>query len=349
MDWLNGNTQGYSLSTSRNFRITGAEYGLASYNLQAWSPSVGAMTGWTNNWDLPTCQFQWTSWPITLTSYRYRGANANGTVTVSDGYYSTPTFNGTDKSVLIDTITSLPTNLGESFNDESQRLIRGPASYSAWVSSAALSNGVSNMTGPSGPFSDACTVGSYILRADKYFLTDTFGFVQPDLTTFKPNSLGLNPNMSGITNNAVYSRKFYTASGLNITNFTLAFGGTFGGSGNATAALAASQMKIYIRRVGSSAGGSVGHNANPLAVHGALFDSGAPALPYDDGALGVDSVGSLIRVGSSSGNSVDCTFGSFTATTGFWIEVQLIDSSIELEFINCTLQFSNGSTESNPV
>jgi len=351
MNWLNGNTQGYSLSTSRNFRITGAEYGLTSYNLQAWSPLVGNMVGWTNQWDLATCQFQWIAWPITLTNYRYRGANANGTVTVSDGYYSTPTHNGTDKSVLIDTVTSLPTNLGESFNDESQRLIRGPASYSAWVSSTALSNGVPNMTGPASPFSDACTVGSYILRADKYWLTDTFGAVQPDLTTFKPNSLGSNPNMSGITNTAVYSRKFYTSSVLNITNFTLAFGGIFpGGTPDATSALLASQLKIYIRRVASNIGGtSVGHNANPLAVHGALFDSGAPTLPFDDGASGVDSVGSLIRLGSSSGNSVNCTFGIQWAVTGFWIEVQIVDSNIELEFINCTLQFSDNSTESNPV
>ena len=98
----------------------------------------------------------------------------------------------------------------------------------------------------------------------------------------------------------------------------------------------------------SQPGGSFGHGANPLALHGALWDSGSPVNPFNDGASGVDTVGSLIRT-AGSGNTVTGTFDNFGALNGFWVEIQIVDPDIKLDFINVTLQFTNGTTESNPV
>ena len=128
----------------------------------------------------------------------------------------------------------------------------------------------------------------------------------------------------------------------------MSFGGSWGSSGNAATALANSQLKIYVRRENSQPGGSSGHGANPLALHGALYNSGSPVNPFNDGASGVDTVGSLIRT-AGSGNTVTGTFGNFGALNGFWVEIQIVDPDIKLDFINVTLQFTNGTTESNPV
>ena len=103
-------------------------------------------------------------------------------------------------------------------------------------------------------------------------------------------------------------------------------------------------MKIYIRREATNGTGSTGFSANPLAVHGGLFNSGAPGSPFNDGVSGVDTIGSLIRTGTSSGNNVNFTFGAGTelCEDGFWLEIQLVASDIKIDTMNLTLNFSNG-------
>jgi len=132
----------------------------------------------------------------------------------------------------------------------------------------------------------------------------------------------------------------------------MTFTGSFGASGDANTALANSQMKIYIRREATNGSGSTGFLAQPLAVHGGLYNSGAPGNPFNDGASGVDTPGSLIRTGSSSGNNINFTFGSATelCEDGFWMEIQLVATDIKINTINLTLNFSNGiNPESNPA
>jgi hypothetical protein len=176
----------------------------------------------------------------------------------------------------------------------------------------------------------------------------------PDLTLYKANKGGTNPDYSGYSDVPTYHRKFYTSSGNNISNLKIYFGGSFGTSGNAATALANSQLKFYIRRVATNSSGSFGHGANPLALHGGLYNSGLPTQGWDDGASGVDTPGSLIRTAVLSGtsnNGVEATFGSATqaAVGGFWAEIQIIDPDIKLDYVNVTLVFSNGTEESNPV
>jgi len=349
MDNLNANTQGYANGVTRNFRITGTEYGLTSYNLKAWLPSQGSMVGWTNQYNVQDVAFDWDSWPITAVDYRYRGALANGTAVSSDPWGNSAVKNSGNKLVLIDTVDDLPTNLGESFNNESERLVRGSSAYAAWNSTLSLADGTQTPNGTgSGSFSNACTVGSYIVRADKYFMTDpNTSTIEPDLALYKPNSLGTNPNYTGITGTGVYHRRFYTSSVKTITNVRLDFAGDAGTSGsNFGQAIADSKLRIYIRRIATNASGNVGFSAAPLSVHGGLYDSGL----FNDGNSGVDSTGSLVRTVTNPLN-VSFTFGgpSTLAVTGFWAEIQLVDSTIELESINVTLTFGDNTTESNPV
>ena len=351
IDNLNANTQGYNSGTSRNIRVTGTEYGIPSYNIQAWSPSQGSMAGWTNLYNVQDVIWNITNWTINANDYRYRGATANGTAQVYDPWASSASKASANQSILIDTVNDTPTNLGESFNNETERLNR-TGSYTAFDSKANLPATITNQTGASGPFSSACTVGSYIVRGDKFFLTaPNTSTLNPDLTTYSPwtNASGTtgssNPNYTTRTNTPTYHRRFYTASSKSISNMTFSFTGDAGTNGsNFGAALAASQLKIYLRRQASPNGGSVGYAANALNVHGPIYDSGE----YNDGGSGVDTLGSAIRTQTNASNVV-ATWGSFFCTTGFWVEIQLVDPTIELASVNVSLEFTDASTESNPV
>ena len=354
IDNFNQNTQGFNFGVTKNFTITAADYGLPTRSIQAWSPAYGSFPGWSNTWDQQNVDFEYDTWPITSTNYRYRGAGANGTAQAFDPWNSGNTELSPNEKVLIDTVTSVATRLSEDFDDESERLIRGVSSYSIWNSAATLSTSVALTAPIPSTGCDACVVGDYLVRPDKYFLTDpnTNTLVGSDLPNYKPNKGGSNPDYSGAgyQTTSVYHRTFYT-SGANLTkpisSFVIDFGGSFGTSGSATSALAASQLKIYIRRVAIPSGGTgtSGFNANPLALHGGLYNSGAPGNPYNDGASGVDTPGSLIRTGASSGNTVAGTFGGDNALQGFWIEIQIIDSNIKIDFVDVTLNFSDGTSD----
>jgi hypothetical protein len=357
IDNFNANTQGRAGAAQWNFRIIGSEYGLPTRQLEAWSLAYGTWNGtWTNTYSLVNAAYEYTSWPITDTNYRFRNSTTNGSSTVYDPWNTGNTVNSPNQAVLIDTHTVTSTSLGEDFDDESQRLTRGSSAYSTFNSTATLGTSLSNQTGSSGPFSDGCVVGSYLVRADKFFADNgdspAIATLIPNLTGYKPNKGGTNPNYSSYSQVPTYHRKFYTASGKAIANFNLTAGGTWGSSGSLSNALNSSSIKMYVRRVGSSTGGSFGFNANPLALHGAMYNSGAPINPFNDGSSGVDTVGSLIRTAPTpptGNNTVTGTFGAYSCDDGFWLEIQIIDPDIKIDFINVTLLFTDGSNESNPV
>ena len=357
IDNLNGNTQGRANSASWNFRATGTDYGLTNLELQAWSPSVGSFPGWDNFYNTQGIAYDYNNWPITNTNYRFRNNDAVIKGKVYDPWNGGTEDSSTGASILIDTYTNRSTNLGEAFADETERLYRntGTTAYDVWDSEKSLADGTQTPsgTGPAGLFDNGCVVGSRLLRGSQFFADNgdspQIGTLIPDVSGYKPDKNGANPNYTTLTDIPVYHRSFYTASALAISNVVLDFSGSFGVSGNATTALANSQMKIYIRREGTNSVGDTGFSANPLAVHGGEYNSGSPGNPFDDGISGVDSLGSLIRTGASSGNSVEFTFGpaTYLCTDGFWIEVQLVATDIKLDTINATLKFSNGTQESN--
>ena len=343
---LNKNTQGFSSGVTKNFTITAPNYNLPTTNLQAWSPSVGTFIGWLNNYNNTGVTYSYTSWAISSSStFRYRGAGAIATSQDFDPWGNSSVNNSSSNSVLIDQVSDNSTRLGESFNGENERLVRGASSYTSWDSLPSLGTSISNQTG-TGPFCDACLVGGYLVRPDKYWLSAGLTTLQPDLTTYKPNKGGTNPDYSGVSyqTKSTYHRRFYTSSIKNINSFTMTFSGTTTGYTDFTAALSSSQLKVYIRRVSSGSGGSSGHSANPLSLHGGSYDFAS----FNDGASGIDTLGSLIRT-STSGNAVAGTFGLYSANVGFWMELQIVDPAIKIDYINVTLTFDDATTDSAPV
>lgn len=344
---LNRNTQGFASGASKNFTITGTNYNLPTYNLQAWSPSVGSFQGWLNNFDNTGVTFSYTSWAISSSStFRYRGAGAVATSQNFDPWGSGALSSTTGASVLIDQVSDNSTRLGESFNGETERLVRGSSTFSIWNSTDTLGSAISNQTG-TGPFCDACVVGGYLVRPDKYWLSASLTTLQPNLTSYKPDKNGANPNYSGTGYQtiATYHRRWYTSSALNIPSFIMTFSGTWpSGYPNASAALAASQLKIYIRRI-SSPTGNFGPTSNPLSMHGGLYNSGV----FDDNGA-IDTSATAIRTGVGANNNIiNATFGGKPANVGFWMELQIVNPDIKIDYINVTLTFSDNTTDSSTV
>ena len=342
---LNKNTQGFSNGTTKNFTITGTNYNLPQRDLQAWSPSVGTFIGWSNLYTNTGITFSYTSWAISSsTTFRYRGAGAVATSQDFDPWAIGTVSNSSGASVLIDQVSDNSTRLGESFNGETERLVRGSSTFSAWDSTATLGNAISNQTG-TGPFCDACLVGGYLVRPDKYWLSAGLTTLQPNLTSYKPDKNGSNPDYSGVAYQtiATYHRRFYTSSALNIPSFIMTFSGTASGYADFNAALSASQLKVYVRRIASPTG-NYGPTANPLSLHGSnLYNSG---VFNDNGAI--DSAATAIRT-TNTGSSISGTFGGKPANIGFWMELQIVDSAIKIDYINVTLIFSNASSDAAPV
>lgn len=358
IDKFNANTQGRSGASVWNFRAQGVDYNLPVQQIEAWGDSNFSGTNWPDFYNAEDVAWDYDNWAINASPFwRFRNNDATVNAQVYDPWNPGNTVTSPGASILIDTFGTRSTNLSEPFTDEGQRLYRDTATsaYVSWNSTKLLTDGTQapNATGSAGSFENGCVVGSRLLRGSQFFSDDgnspNNSDLIPNLTTYKPNVGGANPNYSTLTNIPVYHRKFFTSSVKNISNVVLAFSGDFGSTNNATNALANSDMKIYIRRAATNSTGSTGFNANPLAVHGGLFDSGAPANPWNDGASGVDTPGSLVRQGSSSGNNVEFTFGLATqlCKEGFWMEIQLVSNQIKLDQVNVTLKFSDGTSESN--
>ena len=123
----------------------------------------------------------------------------------------------------------------------------------------------------------------------------------------------------------------------------MTFSGTVTGYTDFNAALSASQLKVYIRRI-SSPTGNYGPTSNPLCLHGSnLYNSGV----FDDNGT-TDTAATAIRT-TNTGNAISATFGGYPANTGFWMELQIVDSAIKIDYINVTLTFSDSTTDSSAV
>lgn len=363
IDILNPNTQGFNNGSSYNLNIEATDYGVTPYNIPMWNPnSVGGISGattpgWDNFYDTNNIDFNWDSWPITASPFRYRGAAANGISAVYHPWSATGTsVNSGVKSILIDTVNDNAGQRTESFNGESERLFRNGTAYAAWNSTTALVNSAPNYNYQSiaPTVSEACCVGSYLVRADKYFLTDPSGQLNPDLALYKPNVGGANPNYTSLTNPAVFSRRWYTTSNPTkpITKLTMTFAGDAGVSGNFLAALLARNILIYVRRTGSTNGGAVGYAANPTILHAAPGNPNSgeyDSNQYDDAAGGTDLVGAQMMQTTGVNSVVDGVFGSSGSPGdcigGFWTDIIIVDPTIEIEALSCVITFNDGSSE----
>jgi len=349
IDNLNANTQGRSGAAVWNFRATGADYGLSNLELTAWNPSVGTFTNWSNNWNQLNINFSYNDWQITNNNFRFRNNDATISSKVYDPWNASSEPSSPGSSILIDTYstTGNSNSLRERFDDEEFRLTRGSSSYSTWNSVPSLGSGISNQTGSSSPFDDACVVGSNLVRADKFFADNgnspAYATVINNLITYQPDEGGANPNYSGYSDTATYHRLFETTTQPTkvITSFELSFSGNF--VSDAFTDLANEDLKIYIRKKAAPVSTNVGYGAVPHSLHGSGFNF----ANYTDPPSSVDAGdgSAQCRTGSTPGNVISGTFGGSNALEGFYVEIQIIDSSIRIDQIIATLNFSDGSQQ----
>jgi hypothetical protein len=312
---INANTQGRAGGANTNFQLTAANHGLSAITQSVWAPNFGTFTGWNNNHDNTNDSYAVTNWTIPSTSFRYRGNAGQASATLFDPWAASSPKNSAFSLILIDTISGGSSQYIESFNDESYR--KESDYTTAWDSTATLLNG------------EACVVGGTLVRPDRYYLTA--GVITPNLTLHKPDKNGTNPDYSGLSNDASFYRLFYTtlsASTVPIPSFSMIFSGTF--VGTALSDLQNGHLKVSVRKIGATFGNS-GIASDPLLLHGAEYDFGT----FNDGSTaGTDTPG--IRLGSSSGSTINGTFGGFNATNGIYVEIQICHQTIRIDTVTVT-------------
>lgn len=312
---INANTQGRAGGANTNFQLTATNYGLSTITQSIWAPSFGTFTGWNNNHNNTNDSYAVDNWAIPSTSFRYRGNAGTASATLFDPWAASSPKTSANNLILIDTISGGSSQYVETFNDESYR--RQSDYTTAWLSSAPLVPG------------EACVVGGTLVRPDRYYLTA--GVITPNLTTHKPDKSGGNPDYSSFSNDASFYRLFYTtlsASTVPIPSFSMVFSGTF--VGTALSDLQNQHLKIFVRKIGATVGNS-GTTSDPLLLHGAEYDFGT----FNDGSTaGTDTPG--IRLGSSSGSTINGTFGGFNATNGIYVEIQICHQTIRIDTITVT-------------
>ena len=350
IDNFNANTQGRSGDAVWNFRIQGGDYGLPTRQLEAWNLSVGSMPAWTNQFDVQNVAFIYDTWAINNTNYRFRNTDGFVQANVYDPWNAGNTVNSTGASLLIDTYgtTGNSNTLRERFDDEQFRLER-TGSYTAFVPAATLTgSGLANQTGSSSPFCQACTVGSNVVRPDKFFKDNgdspQYASLTGALTTYKPDKTGSNPDYSGASYQvtSTYHRLMHTTGSLTdpIASFEFEFSGDPIGA-SFYEDLVNENIKIYIRKENQSGGGgNTGYSAVPLSLHGS-----SPFTTILDPPSGVDTASAACRTTvSGPNNTIAGTFGGFNATEGFYMELQIVNSAVRIDQIVIKLIYANGTT-----
>ena len=355
---INGNTQGKNGSASNNLSFSALlNMNTLGVSDKAWSPTNGTVIGWSDIWDKTGIQYDYTGFTIQSNSHTYRGEAGSSTLTISDPWNNATKNTADNLDVLILTPGGTnPSDLTEYFNNESRRLSKASltANYATWNSQTALTSSEFG-TKPSAPnntdFQDACQIvdgfgntGAELISANKFYLsnnviTTTFSGYLPTQTT----------DFSSFVRPSVYHRKFGAgaSTGSPFASFSLTFTGSNWGTGNSNVndALNNQDLKIYIRRVASNAGASSGAStAVPLNLHN--WNS-TPSNPnkywspgaFNDGGSGIDTHSATIRASTSSGNSVQATFGGYSADIGIFVEIQYLEPNIKINSITCALNF----------
>ena len=375
IDDYNENTQGRSGGgTSYNFRATGTNYNLPVIQEKPWNPSAGmSFPNWSDLYSVDNVQFDYNAWAINNSNWRFRHDDATVDARVYDPWTSPSAKVGADAAILIDTYSTSgnSTKMRETFIDEEFRLIRSGAAYTTWNSQTTLGQGspgtlissdptISSVS--PAPHSDACTVGSNLVRPEKFFAdtgssgnTPGGGYFDliPNLATggigggsYDPTlTVGTQPDYSGFTSTATYTRLFDPILNPSkvIASFELTFTGSFPG-GDALTALINNDMLIYIRKKAANAGSNFGYSAVPHSLHGSA-SFGSPD-PYTDPPTATDGAGAACRTGSSSANFITGSFGSTNqCEQGFFVEIHLKDATVRIDSIVCNFIFADGSTE----
>lgn len=281
--------------TSSNLNLSGSQFGLPSLSLSPFGNGSGGFSNFTGEENNDGVDFIKTDWAINNSNYRYFGL-ANASANVKDTWTTSAT--KTDGFlVLIDTFSSTGTDVFEPFNDESRRL---QSDYvTPWNSEVSLGAG------------DALVWNGKLQAPSSAIIQD--------FTPYKPDLNGPNPDYTGLTVPVDYYRTFVDSAGISRSSFQLSFSGNF--VTNATKDLEDGHLEIFIRRFASAMGGQSGTGADPLLLHGALYNNA-----FFNDAAGPRN----IRLATSSGNTVNGTFGGFSIEGGIYIQVRINNDAIQI-------------------
>ena len=310
IDNLNRNTA----RTSSNLNVSASNYGISTVNHSPFGTGSSNFSNWTNAFDNTGTDYQNTAFNISSSNYRFRGTNATASAFPRDPWGTGSTITSSAASILIDTYGTTSTNLAEYFDDENRRqdsTYNGGTSTGNWTSTNALSSGA------------ALVLGGQLLVPDQATLTS--GASNSNWSAYAPTTGGSNPDYSSLSAPVSYYRTIVDTAGSNRSSFSVVFTGTF--VSNATTDLANEDIKIFIRRRASAGGGDSGTTANPLLMHGAVYNFAS----FDDGVTN-----GQIRESSSSGNTVNCTFGGFSCENGVFMEIEIVNPSVKISSLAFT-------------
>ena len=310
IDNLNRNTA----RTSSNLNVSASNYGISTVNHSPFGTGSSNFSNWTNAFDNTGTDYQNTAFNISSSNYRFRGTNATASAFPRDPWGTGSTITSSAASILIDTYGTTSTNLAEYFDDENRRqdsTYNGGTSTGNWTSTNALSSGA------------ALVLGGQLLVPDQATLTS--GASNSNWSAYAPTTGGSNPDYSSLSAPVSYYRTIVDTAGSNRSSFSVVFTGNF--VSNATTDLANEDIRIFIRRRASAGGGDSGTSANALLMHGSVYNFAT----FDDGVTD-----GHIRESSSSGNTVNCTFGGFSCEDGVFMEIEIVDSSVKISSLAFT-------------
>lgn len=290
--------------TSNNLSITPAAVGsrLPTLNQSPFGAGAADFAGWTNVNTVDGVSYSKADWTLTGANYRFMGVNLVATTQAQDAWAAGASVASPAFPLVADTYGTSSTNTAEYFNDEARRQDTG---YNGGTSPGNW-NSVTTLVPGEGMVCDG-----------KLCVPNQAPIV--DWSVYNP--LG-GPNYTALGGTVSYYRSFVDTSGLNRSSMTLNFAGSF--LGTATTDLAAEDLRVYIRRVASAVGGGTGPGADPLRVHGGLYNFAT----FDDGAT---VGGSYIREATSNGNTVNITFGGFTCEDGIFLEIEIANPAIQVD------------------
>ena len=316
IDNLNRNTA----RTSQNLQLDFSNYGISDTTQSPLSGGSGAsfFSGWTSAFDNTGTSYSRNNFAISSSNFRYRGTGSNVRGRPKDTWGNGSYVSSSNANVLIDTYGTTSTDLTENFDDENRRQDSGynsGATGGNWNSATTLVSG------------EAMVLGGQLITPSTATLTS--GASNADFSTYTPTAGGANPNYSSIGVPVNYYRTIVdNAGGTSRAGFTIVFSGTF--VANATTDLANSHLEIFISRIASSTGGKTGPtNTDTLKIHGAVYNFAT----FDDG-----TTNGQIRESSSSGGTVNCTFGGFDCQNGFYMNIRI--NNVAIKITSLTVSFS---------
>lgn len=308
--------------TTQNLQVINTGYGVSTpLNQSPFGTGSSNFTGWTIAYNNTGADYSNTSYNVNRSTYRFVGTTANVSGRARDTWGNSSYVASSNASHLVDTFPTSSTNTLENFDDEARRqtsTYNGGSTSGNWTSTNSL------VASEAMVYRGRLIVPSQAQLGEDIGASSSYGSVNPNLSTFKPDSGGANPNYSSLNAPVSYFRSFVDTSGNDRSSMTITFTGTF--ISDAVTDLAAENLKMFVRRIASANGGNTGTSAPALIVHGGLYN----AAVFDDGATNGN-----IRTGGS-GNTVQATFGGFSCNDGFYCELQIANAGIKISSIEIT-------------